>query len=78
MTRTLNISDTLHERLEAAAHRRGLNSVEQLLELWQASEEELDRRQEAVRQIDALRERLFARYGEMPDSTILVREDRAR
>lgn len=41
MTRTLSISDLLLARLEAAAQRRGLNSVEQLLETWQAGEEEL-------------------------------------
>ncbi|HET8631496.1 MAG TPA: DUF433 domain-containing protein [Thermomicrobiales bacterium] len=35
-------------------------------------------RRETVQRIDALREELFARYGEMPDSTTLVREDRER
>jgi hypothetical protein len=29
-----------------------------------------------VRKIDALREQLFAKYGEMPDSVELVREIR--
>ena len=32
---------SLLTRLEAAARRRGLNSVEQLLETWQAGEEQL-------------------------------------
>jgi len=41
MSQTLTISDQLLARLEAAAQRRGLNSVEQLLETWQASEEVL-------------------------------------
>lgn len=41
MSRTLSISDPLLSRLEAAARRRGLNSVEQLLETWQPGEEEL-------------------------------------
>ena len=40
MSQTLTISDHLLARLEAAARRRGLNSVEQLLETWQAREEE--------------------------------------
>lgn len=40
MSRTLTISDDLLARLEAAARRRGLQSVEQLLETWQAREEE--------------------------------------
>ena len=42
MSQTLTISDRLLARLEAAARRCGLNSVEQLLETWQAGEEELD------------------------------------
>jgi hypothetical protein len=40
MSQSLTISDQLLARLEAAAQRRGL-SVEQLLEAWQASEEQL-------------------------------------
>lgn len=36
----------------------------------------LSRRREAVRRIDALREQLFAKYGEMPDSVELLREIR--
>jgi hypothetical protein len=36
----LTISDELLARLEAAARRRGLSSVQQLLEAWQAGEEE--------------------------------------
>ena len=41
MSQSLTISDGLLARLEAAARRRGLSSVEQLLETWQASEEDL-------------------------------------
>jgi hypothetical protein len=41
MSRTLTISDELLARLQAAARRRGLDSVEQLLETWQANEEEV-------------------------------------
>lgn len=36
----------------------------------------LSRRQEAVRRITALREQLFAKYGELPDSVELLREIR--
>jgi hypothetical protein len=43
MSHTLTISDELLSRLEVAARRRGLSSVEQLLENWQATEEELAR-----------------------------------
>ena len=78
MSRTLTISDGLYDRLEASAHMHGMTSIEQLLEAWQAREDELVRRQEVVRQIDALRERLFATYGELPDSVAFIREDRER
>jgi len=57
---------------------RGLNSVEQLPEQWELSDDELRHRQEVVRQIDTLREHLFAKYGEMPDSVDLIRDDRTR
>lgn len=72
MSQTLIISDTLYTQLQITARARGLDSIEELLrqlvEMWQSKVGELRRRQEVVRQIDALRERLFAKYGEMTDS----------
>lgn len=41
-------------------------------------EKNLSHRQDVVQRIDALWERLLAKYGEMPDSVELIREDRAR
>jgi len=82
MSQTLTISDTLYARLEAIARVHGLSGVEelieQLIEEWQSKVDELRRRQEVVRRIDALRERLFATYGEMPESVGLIRADRER
>jgi hypothetical protein len=78
MSKILTVSDELYGRLEAAARLRGLTTVEELLEVWQANEEERRRRVQAVERIDALRTRLFASYGEMQDSVGLIREDRAR
>jgi hypothetical protein len=78
MSRTLTIPDDLFTRLEAAARRRGFPGVEQLLEEWQADEEDRSRRVEAVKRIDSIRAHLFATYGEMPDSVALLREDRER
>ena len=78
MSRVIRISDELHERLEKEARTRGLDSVEQLLAQWPTAETELDHRRDVVREIDDLRARLFDKYGEMPDSVELVREDRAR
>ena len=76
MARMLTISETLYDELDAEARRRGL-SIEELLEQWRSTEE-LDKRQEAVARVERLERRLRARYGDMPDSTELVREDRAR
>ena len=78
MDRSLTIPDVLYEKLEDSASRRGLKDIKQLLEEWQAIEEELQSRNEAVQEIDTLRERLHAKYGGMPDSTEAIREDRER
>ena len=77
MSKTLTISDELYARLEKEAQMRGL-SIERLIEEWERGEADLLQRKDVVREIDALRERLFSKYGEMPDSADLVREDRAR
>ena len=55
MSRTVTIPDALYDRLEHTAHARGCSSIAQLLEVWQAHEDTLHRRQEAVARIDALR-----------------------
>ncbi|HJU56416.1 MAG TPA: hypothetical protein VJ715_17665 [Pyrinomonadaceae bacterium] len=77
MSRTLTISDELYARLEKEAQLRGL-SVERLIEEWERDEAQTLQRKDAVREINDLRARLFSKYGEMADSTELVREDRAR
>jgi predicted CopG family antitoxin len=82
MSRTITVSDDLYTRLEKAACKRGLASVEQLLEkieeLQVLANEGLARRREAVQRINELREQIFAANGLMPDSTELIREDRER
>ena len=78
MSHTLTISDTLYTRLEQAARERGFQSIEQLLEAWQAIDTERQQRQRIVRQIDQVREQMSTIYGEMSDSVELLREDRAR
>lgn len=78
MSQTLTISDTLYTRLEHAARERGFQSIEQLLEAWQAVDAERRQRQQIVRQIDQVRRQLFTTYGEMPDSVAFIHEDRAR
>jgi hypothetical protein len=78
MSQTLSLSDELYRRLEQAARRHGLAGIEQLLEEWDAQEQDLGRRSQVVQQVDALRAQLLATYGEMPDSAALIREDRER
>jgi len=78
MSRTITISDELYARLEAEARTRGLNSIEHLLEEREQSASDLNERQRVVKRIDDLRERLFIKYGEMPDSVELLRADRNR
>ena len=78
MSRTITISDELYAKIEAEARLRGLDSVERLLEQWQTAQTELLSRKEVVQEIDDLRSRLFAKYGELPDSIELLRQDRAR
>lgn len=76
MERTITVSETLYRRLNASVKARGLTTIEQLLEQWQLREDELRRREDIVRRIDNLRERIFQTYGVMEDSVDLVREDR--
>ncbi|AEB10003.1 hypothetical protein [Desulfobacca acetoxidans] len=78
MGRTVTISEELYEKLTLAMQEQGLQSIEQLLELWQAYAVERRRRQEVVHGIDDLRDRFHAKYGDMPDSVPLIREDRSR
>ena len=77
MSRRLTISDELYARLQKEARVRGL-SIERLIEEWERNEANLLHRKDVVRGIDTLREHLFSKYGEMPDSSDLIREDRAR
>jgi predicted CopG family antitoxin len=78
MSRTLTISDELYERLLAEVNRRGLSTIEELLQSTGFQDDELARRREAVRRIDEVRERIKAVHGQMEDSVPLIREDRAR
>ena len=78
MNRTLMLSDDLYRRLEVLAQQQGLERIEALLERWEQSEAERCRREEVVRAARRLQERFSERYGEMEDSTLLLRADRER
>jgi len=74
---TLTISTDLYDRLVAEAQLRGI-TIEQLLVEWEQRDSEIRRRQEAGRRADEIFERMAAKYGVMPDSAELIREDRER
>ena len=69
------ISDALLSRLQLRAQLHGV-SLEQLLEEWERKDAEIEQRQEAGRRIDEIFARMSAKYGVMPDSAELIREDR--
>ncbi len=77
MSRTLTVSEDVYNWLQEEAANRGVDSAALALEQMR-HEETVRRRQEVGRRIDEHREQLFAKYGLMPDSTELVREDRER
>jgi hypothetical protein len=52
--------------LQSEVQKRGLSSIEELLEIWQSEGDDTRQRWQVVQQIDALREELFAKYVEMP------------
>lgn len=87
MSKTLIVSDKTYESLEHLAQRREMKTVEQFLENLTerlAAEEaaewekELERRREQVERIKAFQKQMAEKYGLMPDSTDLIREDRNR
>jgi RecA-family ATPase len=78
MPPNIELSKTLYERLTKSAQQRGFTNIDQLLDFWQTTEEQRVTRHKIVQQLDQIREQLHACYGEISDSTILIREDRSR
>ena len=78
MSQTITVSDELYSTPDAERRQKGFSTIEQLLERTHISEDERRRRQEAFDRVEALQRHLSAKYGKMPDSTELLREDRAR
>lgn len=74
--KTITISDALYERLSQTARSQGLSAIDQLLEQWEAEMQAREQRRLVVEQITSLRESLQVKYGMMPDSVELIREDR--
>jgi hypothetical protein len=82
MSHTLTISDDLYAQLGTIADQRGM-SIEELLRRWLLTDQDQRDGDQRARQVAVQRSRelyaeLEARYGTFPDSTDLLREDRAR
>ena len=67
MSRTLTLSDALYARLETTARKRGLSTIEQLLEELQPDGDDLASRQATVRRIDALQRFVNAVRSDFPN-----------
>ncbi len=87
MSVTINIPEKTYKSLEYQAHKREFESVEQFLEKLTEQfereendswEKELKRRREQVERIKEFRQKIKEKYGVMPDSTEIIREDRMR
>lgn len=83
MSITVEISQETFNRLLASARQAGKENVAELLDEWSkpssnGSEDKLSARKEAVRKVREFRLRMKEKYGIMPDSTPLIREDRDR
>jgi len=76
MSVTLTISDKTYKKLKNVAQSKGFEDVEKFLDEWE--ELELANRREIVDRILEFQDKMGEKYGVMPDSTELVREDRRR
>lgn len=77
MNVTVSIPEEVYDWFQQEAERRGLESVECVIqELQQAEVHRL--RHEAIERIRTLQEEMRAKYGIMEESVELIREDRAR
>ena len=76
MSVTLTVSEEAYKKLENVARSRGFDDVGKFLDEWE--ELESANRREVVDDIRLFRKRMKEKYGVMPDSTDLIREDRMR
>lgn len=76
MSVTITISDEAYQKLQNVAQAKGFEKVEEFLDEWK--ELELASRREVVDGILKFHEKMKEKYGVMPDSTELLREDRMR
>jgi hypothetical protein len=75
MSQTITISDDLYARLDQSARDRGLDSIQNLIEVWQIAEEERERPRDAVQLIDAIYQRMFEAHSEKAEGAHWIRQD---
>ncbi len=87
MSVTINIPEKTYKSLERQTYKREMESVEQFLEKLTEQfeeiesterEEKLAERREVVNDILKFQKKMEEKYGVMPDSTEILREDRMR
>ena len=76
MSKTVKVSDETYSLLKSRAQRYELDSVERLLD--EIAQDELENRGRVVDRIMEFQKRMGEKYGLMPDSAELIREDRVR
>ncbi|MBA3784780.1 MAG: hypothetical protein H0X15_04460 [Acidobacteria bacterium] len=76
MSVTLTISEETYQKLKNIAQSRGFEDVGKFLDEWE--ELELANRREVVDGILKFHKKMKEKYGVMPDSTEILREDRMR
>ncbi len=76
MSVTLTISEETYQKLKNIAQSKGFEDVGKFLDEWE--ELELANRREVVDGILKFHEKMKEKYGVMPDSTEILREDRMR
>jgi len=76
MSVTLTVSEKTYQKLENAARSKGFKDVGKFLDEWE--DIEFASRHEVVDRIIKFQTKMGEKYGVMPDSAELVREDRER
>jgi len=76
MSVTITVSEKTYQRLQSIAYNKGFENIENFLDQWE--EPEASNRREVVDEILKFHEKMKEKYGIMPDSTEILREDRMR
>ncbi len=76
MSVTLTVSEKTYQKLKNVANSKGFEDVEKFLNEWE--ELELANRRDVVDRILEFQNKMGEKYGVMPNSTELIREDRMR